>query len=843
MSKKLGRKRTRWEIIGSISIFLAAFFYMSTCLAFPESATIKSALVWRTDAQGDFIFSPLSSAGTYEINPAYVAQGQIETITASWKFKGEVRLEVSADEGVHYTSVVCGVPLTAGFVKGNRLKWRATLSPDSELTEVRLAYTDTTGVMGTFGEPQLSGFKFRKSLLYKISNAENVESEEFNYQVQIKVGESAGADADVHCDGNIKADFKDVRFTCCDGETLLPYYIESIEGSSPNRLATVWVNIPQVPPRGVNIYIYYGNSAAEDLSNGGEVFDFFDDFNQDSLDAEKWSAGQEGYAFLSNSQLRLGSVQIFSKDYQIKDGIIEYRARAGVGNGICATARSEKDDFAGNTKQIAYSSTYQGAEHCLAVGDIVKVNQAEAITPGTTYDYRVILDDTNLTFQRYSEGYQQLQAEATYNDTGGLTRGSIGLKADSGCINYFEWVRVRKYSPYTILLDKQAARQAVAEQVEVPDFVGVELSENGNLILKDDYTEGQYTSKAVSLAFDTRIMIPSLCVVGDAYCVKSLDISTDNGRTYKTNCANGTFYYASRGDFSAGDELQFRLELLRRKEKTAQIEEVTIDHRPGKILVISPNGKEAWKPQTTKQITWTALEYEQIYKMKIEYSLDKGKRYTTIIKSTENTGSYLWDIPEDAVSDNALIKVSDAYNSKVFDTSDMPFSISTKEVTPEGIIIEELLLTEEEVKVFKKLIARRRPRGAQAYDVVIKLGDNYSPDPEEDASACYKHGDIVLVRPTGYQWGAEEKKKFLIIQLYLTEKEARQITRPKEINTGRVDESGRPIMKTIKRRAKWINLEKFFGLSKGEASDISKKRSVENTLKGKTLKPELIEEK
>lgn len=71
----------------------------------------KSALVWRTDGNGDYSLPSIAAGENYEIPEAVKTEGEIKTITASWEFTGEVRLEVSANNGVDYTAVVNGVSL------------------------------------------------------------------------------------------------------------------------------------------------------------------------------------------------------------------------------------------------------------------------------------------------------------------------------------------------------------------------------------------------------------------------------------------------------------------------------------------------------------------------------------------------------------------------------------------------------------------------------------------------------------------------------------------------------------------------------------------------------------
>lgn len=842
-------KRIRWDMLGSIGVFLATFFYLSVGLANPGMVTLKSALTWRPDEKGDYRFDKesLSLPGSYEIDSAYETEGQIETIIANWKFSGKVTLKVSADNGANYTAIINGLPLVSGFVKGNQLKWRVTLGEDSELREIKLAYTDSLGVVGTFGEPQLSGFKFKKSIYIS-----SVDEELFNYQMKIKVAESEGEEsADVDCGRNIQADFKDIRFTAADGETLLSYYLESITGDEPNRIATFWVKIPQIPPEGLPIYMYYSNPGAKDLSNGEDTFDFFDDFSGDNLDLTKWELKQGVYSVF-DSQLKLENAEIFSKDYLIKDGIIEYRARADIGNEVRLIARGEKDDLLAGVNQVAYSSNYSGAEHCLAIGDIVRANQSKAITSGASYNYRVILDGANLAFQRYSEDYQELEAEIEYNDENGLSQGSIGVKSGNDCVSYFDWVRVRKYSSYEVAVDKGATQLAAAEQVELPDFYGLTLSENGDLILGEDYVQGRYTSRIVALADEARIFIPSYKITNNGLSTVdnglSIDVSMDAGGDYATNCVQGDFYYASKDDFTVGNAWKFKLSLQASELIPPQLSEVSVDYRAGRILLITPNDGEIWPPQQQRQIAWSALEYEPSYEMKLEYSLDAGVTYTEITKATKNTGTYLWTVP-DAISHQALVRFSDALEPRVFDVSDETFTISAEEAIAEEEMEEEVEGVEaeeaqaEETIPSEQLDETSQQPGIQAYDILVKLGDNHNLDPEEDARACYKEGDIIVVKPAGHKWSDNERNSFLIVQVYLSEEEARQLTAPKVINTGKKNKDGRPIKEIVRIRSRYIDLKKF-GLSKEMKEKRSEKiHEIRSIFKDNPLAPELIEEK
>jgi len=271
-----------------------------------EIITLGSSLVWRSDGEGDYLFKGngalkgviinadgaveyTQAPGTYELTSAYMAEGLVINISMSWKFTGEVTMEVSSTgSALDYMPIVNGstVEIKSGF--GKQLKWRAKLGPGSKLTEVRLHYSDVNGLAGSWGVPELSGFVFRKPIYIKGAGAEL-----FHFQTPLTIGSSSKArDCDVQLKAVLQADFDDVRFTSSDGETLLPYYIESVSGELGERIAKFWVKIPQIPKDGLVIYLYYGKLGPELLSSAKETFEFYYDFKDNPFDENKWeSAG------------------------------------------------------------------------------------------------------------------------------------------------------------------------------------------------------------------------------------------------------------------------------------------------------------------------------------------------------------------------------------------------------------------------------------------------------------------------------------------------------------------------------------------------------------------------
>jgi hypothetical protein len=146
----------------------------------------------------------------------------------------------------------------------------------------------------------LTGWTYRKSV--PLSRASGLVT---NYQMKLLVGESSGATGeDVDCNSHCAADFDDIRFTASDGTTLLDYWIESITGTTPNQLATIWIEFDSIGTTDTTFYMYYGNAGASAVSSGDDTFLFFDHFLGSSLGAQ-WSF--QGTPSVDNSEVTLVS--------------------------------------------------------------------------------------------------------------------------------------------------------------------------------------------------------------------------------------------------------------------------------------------------------------------------------------------------------------------------------------------------------------------------------------------------------------------------------------------------------------------------------------------------------
>jgi len=128
----------------------------------------------------------------------------------------------------------------------------------------------------------LSGWTYRKSHI--INSATGAGT---NYQVKVKVyyGSGTSSGENVYLGSKCRTDFGDVRFTDDDQTTLLDYWMQEKVDSN---YAIFWVEVADDLGTAGTIYIYYGKSVATTTSSGVNTFDFFDDFNDNSIDTTKW---------------------------------------------------------------------------------------------------------------------------------------------------------------------------------------------------------------------------------------------------------------------------------------------------------------------------------------------------------------------------------------------------------------------------------------------------------------------------------------------------------------------------------------------------------------------------
>lgn len=113
-----------------------------------------------------------------------------------------------------------------------------------------------------------------------------------NYPVKITIGESSGATGanfNLGTAGTFPASKNATSsFIFWDATGVVPFWIEKVTGTTPNRVAHVWI-APTVDLSSGTKTVFLSTEATNAVrSNGVNVFTLFDDFDVATLDATKW---------------------------------------------------------------------------------------------------------------------------------------------------------------------------------------------------------------------------------------------------------------------------------------------------------------------------------------------------------------------------------------------------------------------------------------------------------------------------------------------------------------------------------------------------------------------------
>jgi hypothetical protein len=99
---------------------------------------------------------------------------------------------------------------------------------------------------------------------------------------------------------------------------------------------------------------------------------------------------------------------------------------------------------------------------------------------------------------------------------------------------------------------------------------------------------------------------------------------------------------------------------------------------PVSLTLTAPNGGENWLGDSLQNILWTTSG--TVPTVKLEYSIDNGANWTTIVAGVANTGNFNWTVP-DVQTASALVRVSKSDDPSIFDSSDAVFTISGSSLT------------------------------------------------------------------------------------------------------------------------------------------------------------------
>jgi hypothetical protein len=125
------------------------------------------------------------------------------------------------------------------------------------------------------------------------------------------------------------------------------------------------------------------------------------------------------------------------------------------------------------------------------------------------------------------------------------------------------------------------------------------------------------------------------------------------------------------------------------------------------VTLSSPNGGESWAGGSSQSIRWTS---SGVANVKLEYTLN-GTSWTVITSSTAaSTGSYTWTVPSSGTT-AARVRVSDASNAAITDTSTSAFTITVSGGGTGTVFINEVLINEPGSDVTREFVELINPAG------------------------------------------------------------------------------------------------------------------------------------
>lgn len=230
----------------------------------------------------------------------------------------------------------------------------------------------------------------------------------------------------------------------------IPFFRE--EWDTVNYYAKVWLKVPSIPAEGkVKLYMLINPNRTTDESNPEQVFEFFDDFEGDSLDLNKWIVDSTTGTYsvtVGNSILELnanaGSVRITSVASFNYPVIVE-----------CLVADMNTYDAKNDTRHRYISSHANQNPFGSDCGVFDNPNNpiVQLFWQGSFTGIKANLNTFQLSQEIFIQGESFRWIRPEWDVQGSTTLTSIKLQyglGDYGQTNRcghmkFDWIRVRKY--------------------------------------------------------------------------------------------------------------------------------------------------------------------------------------------------------------------------------------------------------------------------------------------------------------------------------------------------------------------------------------------------------------
>ena len=265
---------------------------------------------------------------------------------------------------------------------------------------------------------------------------------------------------------DLKADYRDVRFTASDGNTTLNCWRERFDDDA----AIFWVKVPYIPVNGTYIYVYWGNATAATTSNIFTTFIYGDNFNDD--DFTNWDdyqatttitravVGGQSFAKVdrntatgSNGWQIANNVTSMPENYIIEVQHLDNKADSSQGGGLaiafntannsCVSYNFESDSpytklNKQNINRLWGASSYQ----FISTMDTLTITKPDRRTQSIT------VLNTSLYAQSFTDiGDYSAHGGIKGNEASWDLQGDIGFRVWRWYV-YFDDLRVREYSEH-----------------------------------------------------------------------------------------------------------------------------------------------------------------------------------------------------------------------------------------------------------------------------------------------------------------------------------------------------------------------------------------------------------
>ena len=334
---------------------------------------------------------------------------------------------------------------------------------------------------------------------------------------------------DIEYDSDMQSNFNDLRFVKQEDSNYreLDYWLESkTDGIS----ADVWVKVPSIPSGESTIYMYYGNPSVGSASDGTDTFEFFDDFEDNSINSSIWnynahmgsisettkrmkfscSASCDWWAAGANDAPRAWVVADPSKDYVVDvkmDGYADCPTNTYGSLGIAQDASSYESDIRwiwrgdnSGSERVVYQQSGQPEEFVASTIDPIYLR---IIKEGTTYRFYWSSDGINYTLRKEITG---VNLNPLHFHIAGKSWGGNAFEF------YFDDFRVRKYVSPEPQVTKIAAEER-SPSGEVYDLSGYAWSDNIGWISFNCQEGGPGGSDICGTSdYKVSLLAPSVCV-------------------------------------------------------------------------------------------------------------------------------------------------------------------------------------------------------------------------------------------------------------------------------------------------------------------------------------------